>query len=856
MVLALLLAPSLAAAQPTGYQEYYVLGYEEHIWRAFSAIHGGSITDQICSTVSLVATADHQVIYYDHWEDGYETDLFNPIQSTTEVYGDGDPSNGGAGSDVLFAGDDMNQTSDQNDGTINGYVPVNPRNPAQVRYDGGDRIITSGGPVDVTHAVWPLDGSWAGGAWEVYSRQAYASSYSYRLPIGADLYASDPVAFGDFQYVYLQLAAFEDNTNASIDNGAGDVVNLTLDRGQTYSSMGYIDSTSALGVTINAGTIIHTNKPTQVGLITGADGDFQSRFLIVLPDQEWGADYVVPVPRGDNVDDGSGGTRDVPAEVYLSNPNDFDIQVQAYDADVQTFFVISSGATVPYSYHRGGSYVPQDSAARFTSSDGVFGVVVSADTSDVAFDWGFSGIPSTYLTRDYYISWAPGNACTPPDDPTCDGNPDTPEIDPVVNGSPVWVTPLADSTTFYVDFNEDPGGLDGLVDETFTLDVLQQRRIFDPDNDNTGMHVWATGEFAVAWGEDPRTAGYSTPYLDLGLTTLPLQQRWLDPVLMLHQVAQPTTLPPGGGTVTFTLVAQADTKPLVNVDITDTLPISWTYVTGSTQVTYPDGSTANPEPAMTGPRTLFWDLSTDLDLDQSLTLTFQAQTTDAMTVSVNLGQVIGKHQYSDALFNSRDKASVYIGPLSLTKSVGSAQAEIGDTLAYTLSYSNVGSFDLTHVVLRDPIPIQHVTFQSASDGGTFSGQSGTITWDVGALAPGESGTVSFAVQVNSFVENGTTIRNVGYVSNRPPDVPAWASGTFYAVDDLAAYDESVYRCIQAHTAAPGLEPPDAPALWANTGTQLSPPVDEAASNEVRTDALAPRSRSPSWVPPSPIRATW
>ena len=76
-----------ASAQPTGYQEYYVLGYEEHVWQAFNEINdGGPVTGSICSIVSLVATADHQIVYYDHWEDGYEADVLHPIQDSTEVY--------------------------------------------------------------------------------------------------------------------------------------------------------------------------------------------------------------------------------------------------------------------------------------------------------------------------------------------------------------------------------------------------------------------------------------------------------------------------------------------------------------------------------------------------------------------------------------------------------------------------------------------------------------------------------------------------------------------------------------------------------------------------------------------------
>ena len=897
-ILFFFLLPASVNAQPTGYQEYYVLGYEEHIWRAFDAIYDGSsgIPGQICSTVSLVATADYQVVYYDHWEDGYEADLLNPVQSSTEVY-------------TLTVGTSLALTSTQSSGpAINQYVSVaSGRDPTDIRYDGGDRVITSGGPVALTHAMWPYGNSWVGGAWEVYSQQAYADSdsYSYRLPIGEDLYTwggGDTGAYGDFRDVYLQLEAFEDDTTVSIDNGA-DVVDLTLDRGQSYSSMGYINSASVISITIEAGTTIHSSKPLQAGLVTGADSSgsgldsgFQGRFLIVLPDQQWGVDYVVPVPSGDSAYE---------AEVYLFNPNDFEITVSAYDRFNQSTFAISPtgyiSSTVPYSEKRGGSYVPANSAARFTSADGAFGVVVCAGTSDVNYDWGFTAIPSEYLTRDYYVPWAPGTT------------------DLSDNGSPVWVTPLADDTTFYVDFSP----VDGVVDQTFALDVLEQRRIFDPDNDNTGVHVWASDEFAIAWGEDPSVAGVSDPYLDMGFTTLPMQQRWLDLVFVLDKTAEPTVLPPAGGVVTFTLVAQAREASLVDVAITDTLPISWTYVPASTHVAYPGGGTGNPEPTIDD-QTLYWDLATSLDIGQSLTLTFQAQiatvgsvgvavydgfesdgysggenwvgswqeggesdgpgagdivttsaapflgdyhlqiagstnalsrtvdlsdftlptlrfmrqvtsvesgeyfyldisdgiawTTvltltngdqegeyvqelvdlapytgaiaavrfrsgggvdggdylyvdqveiyDAVTVNINQSQAVGRHEYADVLFNPWDQATVYLSHLNLTNSVSSDRAEISGTLVYTLSYANLsGSAAATNVTLRDVVPVQYVTFQSASDGGVYNPAGGTITWTLGTLAPEISGTVAFTVTVNDFVEEGTVIENVGYINS-------------------------------------------------------------------------------------------
>ncbi|MGW1058162.1 lytic polysaccharide monooxygenase [Micromonospora rubida] len=50
-----------------------------------------------------------------------------------------------------------------------------------------------------------------------------------------------------------------------------------------------------------------------------------------------------------------------------------------------------------------------------------------------------------------------------------------------------------------------------------------------------------------------------------------------------------------------------------------------------------------------------------------------------------------------------------------------------------------------------------------------------------------------------------------------PTTPApsgtWAAGQAYQVGDQVTYGGSTYRCLQPHTALPGWEPPNVPALW-------------------------------------------
>ncbi|MFI0794411.1 lytic polysaccharide monooxygenase [Micromonospora rubida] len=50
-----------------------------------------------------------------------------------------------------------------------------------------------------------------------------------------------------------------------------------------------------------------------------------------------------------------------------------------------------------------------------------------------------------------------------------------------------------------------------------------------------------------------------------------------------------------------------------------------------------------------------------------------------------------------------------------------------------------------------------------------------------------------------------------------PTTPApsgtWTAGQAYQVGDQVTYGGSTYRCLQPHTALPGWEPPNVPALW-------------------------------------------
>ena len=95
-------------------ETYYIPFQEDHILTALRGINGPGcprgdrVTDPIQTYISIGVVEDGTIINYDHWEDGFEGNLTIPVQTTTEIWGDGDPSNGiapGYTVDVLNASD-------------------------------------------------------------------------------------------------------------------------------------------------------------------------------------------------------------------------------------------------------------------------------------------------------------------------------------------------------------------------------------------------------------------------------------------------------------------------------------------------------------------------------------------------------------------------------------------------------------------------------------------------------------------------------------------------------------------------------------------------------------------------------
>ncbi|MDV9201862.1 dioxygenase family protein, partial [Streptomyces sp. Wh19] len=82
-----------------------------------------------------------------------------------------------------------------------------------------------------------------------------------------------------------------------------------------------------------------------------------------------------------------------------------------------------------------------------------------------------------------------------------------------------------------------------------------------------------------------------------------------------------------------------------------------------------------------------------------------------------------------------------------------------------------------------------------------------LLMNVREIGSGREGTFDFVLDV----DQGPTVPP----TDPPTDPPGstWAAGALYSAGDRVTYGGATYRCLQAHSAMAGWEPPNVPALW-------------------------------------------
>jgi len=255
--------------------------------------------------------------------------------------------------------------------------------------------------------------------------------------------------------------------------------------------------------------------------------------------------------------------------------------------------------------------------------------------------------------------------------------------------------------------------------------------------DQTGLTDYATLDYADANGNNyPQMT-------DCATTTVTA------PVMTFTKSADVTQADPGD-IITYTLhYENAGTGVATSVVVNDTI---------SAHTTFYD---ANPWYSSVSGRTYTWNVGTvpaGAEGDIILNVKVNAGTPDGTEI-LNAATL----NYDDANGNPDNQLSdevtvtVTAPVMSFSKVANAQYADPGDTITYTLTYSNDGAGWATGVVVSDTIP-EHVTFQTANP--WYTSVSGrTYSWDIGDGAPETPGTITIAVKVDVGVTDQAVLTN-------------------------------------------------------------------------------------------------
>lgn len=455
-------------------QFFYVPLPENQLLTFFTAVENGGPSDApagpITGYVTITAVADGTIIYYDQWENGYDVDIANSLDTYsagnpdgTQIWGDGNTANGappGIPSDIINAGaliDLHNDVSTTTRGTV-------------IDFDGGDKVAATK-TVAMTRTSWAgVTGTLFAGCVEVFDTNNWGTDY--RAPVGVDLDDNTGAANYDYQmfeYTALSIMAGQDDTAVQIDAGGDGTfeTTLTLDEGE-----------STYVANVEVGGHVTSDKLVQVAILTGdVASNYESRDSALIPTDLWASRYYSPVSTP-NVTTNTGDERTV---VWLYNPGASSISVTYERRNTSGVRTTSSVTVLAGGVYKqilenatdgtGSSFYT--SGAEFYAFSTTDGAGASVDNNQ-AWDWGYTMIPNTMLTTEALVGLGIGRDPSSPTNPT-------------ENGNPIWVTTVGNgdtAETVYVDYDADPttgprtDGNGNKYDTSHSLRELEQARVY------------------------------------------------------------------------------------------------------------------------------------------------------------------------------------------------------------------------------------------------------------------------------------------------------------------------------------------------------------------------------------------
>lgn len=744
-----------------------------------------NVRGQMVSLVSVAISTDNTVIWYDHWEDSYETDITVGITSNfTQVWGDGKASNGCRPGIAVCS--DANDYLNAGQSFVLENMMAVPRTSTNwfetgMKIDGGDKIISSF-PISITRGTYSeYPGSLLAGAVEVYDTDSWGTTFE--APLGYDVVT----ATESFQHSRLFMMSGSDGNAVTLPGGVATVLN----QGQSIS------------VDIKQAQTIVSSKPMQVYLCAGDVGsNYEMRFFSVRPVSEWSDSYLSPVG------DGYGRSK-----VILYNPNSASINIQFNYLNTNGQSV-STTLSVPSKKHIFSPIVPTNSGAlvKAVTAGTKFAAMSMTDTETTvgdgtnaytlngqAFEWGATLPAVNKLTSQVLVGW--GYGCTKND---CQGQ---------TERSVVWIAPISDAD-IYIDYKNSGGNYTKLP-----MKKWQSARLRDTsDTDMSGAIIFATQpntgpngipvDIATAWGQDASVSiNTQSISLDLGTTIVPFT------TIRVKKIVDKATASPGDiltYTITIQNVGQTDLKT-GTFKIVDPAAFQGKYIADTTQYSTDGGATtfqisddivagSTPFPldgaGLSNPRDIVRRGGTHIVTFKFLVAP-EILSTDVLTntgyVQVPNSPTLPFTATTKLLFKPAIKVDNIVyegnnGAIDCSKAVESLTTVGGANGTYCFTITNTGSTYLDAIKLTNAdlsIPSTKYTIGKLAPGetklvthvGVISGNlknavvvTGTATYHGGATIPGVpevAATDPSEVKIVAYAPN-ITISNTVYEGNNGP----------------------------------------------------------------------------------------
>jgi hypothetical protein len=345
-------------------RQYFVPFNDMHLWELFAGkgqCHYQNTwtapQQPLISYIFLTAGSDNTVYYYDHWEDGYDIDPFDPAV-TTEI-------------GVLDAGITKLFQSDIYTAQLG----------ITFYYDGRDRITLSGEDGAVVRMVYPKyanssgeSGIFLAAAWEVPGVADWGLRYV--ATVGEDLdFNGVGTRADDHDYAGLEVMARQPDTRVYY-NG---VLVGTLGIGETFFIPGANDGAGGGGVDSN--DVITATAPVQVQVMTGGCNKRYSAFGYTLQSVDvWAQEYWAPVPGF------SDPCPNVDSDLNIHNFHHFPITVTVSSNMGDFDMMIPPTTTVSVLHETGWTDISTGTnAVRLTSANTFWGVaVVDSSARDIS----------------------------------------------------------------------------------------------------------------------------------------------------------------------------------------------------------------------------------------------------------------------------------------------------------------------------------------------------------------------------------------------------------------------------------------------------------------------------------------